>query len=81
MVLKSGVYAVSTKQIEEKKGEFNVNTRTEWCVIYVDSFSLNLDIESSRPSLMPIKKRHISVERMSRFTDNSANAMEFDKNS
>jgi hypothetical protein len=45
IVLKSGVYAVAKKHIDDNKGEFHVNTRTEWRVVYVDPFSINLALE------------------------------------
>lgn len=69
IVLKNGIYAVMKRNIEDLKGEFQVNTRTEWRVIYVDPFSVNIAREQSySPSPLPIFKRRLSVSRLTRLT-------------
>ena len=69
IVLKNGVYAVMKRGIDDSKGEFLVNTRTEWRILYVDAFSINLTRDQRfTMSPLPITKRRISISRLTRLT-------------
>lgn len=46
LVLKNGVYAIKRSEIDDDQNEFDVNTRTEWRVIYVDPFKINIMYET-----------------------------------
>ena len=61
IVLQNGVYAVKKRTIDELETKFQVNTRTEWQVIYVDAFQVNLQKINPFNSPMPFKQ-HLSLQ-------------------
>jgi len=38
-IVLNGVYALNKRSVDELKSEFQHNTRTEWRVIYVNTFT------------------------------------------
>jgi hypothetical protein len=64
------------------KSEFQINTRTEWRVIYVNAFEINLSGKSPYSSPLPCQKKAISFQypNIRESADNPFDkALEFDE--
>lgn len=54
-IVLNGVYALKQSSVDEQKSEFQINTRTEWRVLYVNALDDDLS-ETNIDSPMPVVK-------------------------